>query len=239
MNIKLNGSNVRSWFSSESPPKAQEGELGYLIDTQQLGIYRNNAWQFWKSELQVLGNILTVLEEEPEPVETDSQLVDLLQQIADQQLGQFATGLLPVVGSIGGGAAHSVGDAIGTGQPITLPASGYITEIEVLDLSDQGSGMVLALFSAPIATAPTDNSAFAPTDGDLVNYVGHINVAASDFSDWNANRGGTTHVPDKQFVSKNGVLYGYWVSAGTPTIAANSMPSFRLRGYTNDKSWTG
>lgn len=169
------------------------------------------------------------------PVSTELEAV--LQDIHDLMEVPFATAVIEITG-IGTGVAYADGDAFGTGITIPLPAHGVITEVEFLDLDDEGSGLELALFANPLAAVPVNNDPFAPTDADMASYRGHINVASSDFANWSVNRGGTSYIPDKQFVSVGGILVGYWIAKGTPNIAASNIPRFRLRGRTTVKEWS-
>ena len=78
--IQRFGHSVRAWFSNEfagqslNGPLAQEGEVGYLFDTDQDGVYREGVWVFYPSQRQLLMEIRELLDRPPaEPPVYDDQ----------------------------------------------------------------------------------------------------------------------------------------------------------------------
>lgn len=48
----------------------------------------------------------------------------------------------------------------------------------------------LWLFSAPLAANPADNAAFAPTDNDMLNFIGRVDFPTGNFKTANAGAAG-------------------------------------------------
>ena len=125
-------------------------------------------------------------------------------------------------------AAYATGDAIGNMFEIPNcvrigPRSAVLHSAHLLDRSDQGIAVDVVFFSAPF-TAAVDNAAFAPTDTDMLYYVGALSF--STFKDYGGNQTSDLTGIGMAFNLAEGVgttgtsLYGQLVSRGAPTVTA-------------------
>jgi len=142
-------------------------------------------------------------------------------------------------------SAYSAGQAIGGLLTFSLIAnqmqgSGRITNVLITDISNQRSAIDLVLFSQTF-TATANGSAFAPSNADLLNCIGFINIIAGSYSQFSANTAGIVQVPNFKFVlpevsvvttdrirAKETTLFGQLVSRGTPTYATTTALSVSL-----------
>lgn len=127
---------------------------------------------------------------------------------------------------IGTAAAYADGEAFGTAFILhnvfrAERPSGWITGARLADLDDEGIQIDVALFSAPIA-APTDNSAFAPTDVELATCVGVVSI--DTFANWSVNQYGQSSAAPMHVVADGPNLYAACISRGAPNIAAGAIP---------------
>ncbi len=128
-----------------------------------------------------------------------------------------------------GGGAYAANDAVGVGL-ITLSGAaspnrpwGVIDSVRLIEAgSAQAAACNIYFFSRAI-TAPTNNAAFAPGKADLLNCLGVVDFAASD---WKTTSGTNGAVASKVGVGMSyelsnmpwtGALYAVWVTTGTPT----------------------
>lgn len=122
-------------------------------------------------------------------------------------------------------AAYEAKDAIGglmtfANAAKTSGGSIHVESVTIVDEDAQLAAVDLVLFRASI-TAPTDELAFDPTDGELLDCVGVVHFAASDYSDFNDNA--VAHKDVSLTATLSGTsLYGVLVSQGTPTYASTS-----------------
>lgn len=87
--------------------------------------------------------------------------------------------------------AYSALDAVGgllTFANVARSSGGtvMIHTVTITDLADVKAALTLVLFDRTF-TATSDNAAFDPSDADLLNIVGVVNIAASDYADFNDN----------------------------------------------------
>ena len=101
-----------------------------------------------------------------------------------------------------------------------MPVEGTISTIGLLDKDDEGIVKELVVFDADF-TATTDNSAFAPSDDDLLNCIGVISIDV--FYNYSVNQVGFV-TPAFSYVAPNGYLYCQLVTRGVDNIAAGSIP---------------
>ncbi len=131
--------------------------------------------------------------------------------------------------------AYSSGDAVSVGNEIahavqTPGGYGKIVKVVLSDAAKQASALKLMFFNRPNATAPTDNAAFDPLDAEIQSYfIGHINVATTDYAALSDNSVATVIPPDGFPIKAAGNVAGklqsvwvYVVSYGTPTYAATT-----------------
>lgn len=129
--------------------------------------------------------------------------------------------LIPVIGT---GAGYAAGDAFGGKFILKVPIEGTIATVIFRDYDSEGTSKEIVLFSQEF-TATADNSAFAPTNSDLMNCIGVISITA--FYAYNANQIGIA-TPALYYVAPKGLLYGQVVTRGADNIAAGSIPDFTL-----------
>lgn len=131
---------------------------------------------------------------------------------------------------IGVAAAYADADALGTGFTIPLPdgaRSGLLSSALYLDRDDEGLAIDLAIYSRPLATVPTDNSAFAPADTDS-DYLVAV-VQFTTFLNWGSHQTSFESNLGALFeCERPGLLYGYLIARGALNIAAGNLPRFRL-----------
>lgn len=87
--------------------------------------------------------------------------------------------------------AYTAGNALGgllTFANAVRAAGGQarITKVVITDDAMQSAPIDLVLFNQTF-TATGDNSAFDPSDADLANCIGYIDVAATDYAEFNDN----------------------------------------------------
>jgi hypothetical protein len=89
-----------------------------------------------------------------------------------------------------------------------------------VDEDAQAAAVDLVLFRATIG-APTDEAAFDPTDAELLDCVGFIRFAATDYSLFTDNA--VAHKDASLTASLAGTsLFGVLMAVGTPTYASTS-----------------
>jgi hypothetical protein len=93
--------------------------------------------------------------------------------------------------TISAGAAYAAGDALGgrlafEGVVNAAGGGGTITKVVISDRDGENPPIDLVLFDQPF-TATADNAAFDPSDADLDNCLGYIDIAATDYATFNDN----------------------------------------------------
>jgi len=84
--------------------------------------------------------------------------------------------------------AYAAGDALGGLLTFANAASvagggGLITKVVIIDEDQELTPIDLVLFDQTF-TATADNAPFDPSDADLANCIGYIDVAATDYADF-------------------------------------------------------
>lgn len=144
---------------------------------------------------------------------------------------QTKTGVISVTPTITAGI-YSAGDALG--GLLTFSSSlyfrhetGVILTATLIDKAKQDSATDLVLFNQTFS-ATSDNDAFDPSDADLLNCLGVINIGASDYADFNDSSIATVRNiglivgTEGQTLSTDQTLYGQLVTRGTPTYTTTS-----------------
>lgn len=140
---------------------------------------------------------------------------------------------IQVTPTVTASSAYTSGNALG--GLLTLTKMGnfgasMLRGIVVTDKANQKSAMDI-LFFGQTFTATTDKNAVAISAGDLVNSMGHVNVATGDW----ITVGAATAVATKSslwipmtVLGGDNTLYAQLVTRGTPTYAATSDISVRF-----------
>lgn len=219
--IQLEGNSVRAWFSNEQGPVAQEGEMGYLLDTQQRGIYRNGNWIFSKSERQVLQEIQRLLEE---AADRDLEVPEPADPEPPEDPGVVVIGPVPVPVTVFA-SAYASGDAFGNKFVLEgVPEEGTISNVLFFDRDDEGLSKELVLFKADF-TGTADDAAFAVTDADMANCIGVVSI--TNFYNFGANQIGQG-TPALSYRSPAKRLWCQMVTRGADNIAAGMVPDITL-----------
>lgn len=130
--------------------------------------------------------------------------------------------------------AYGALDAVGglltfTGLFKEQNAGGINVGMVITDKSKQGAGLVLVLFNQTF-TATADNAAFDPSDADLLNCIGYVEVASGDYQAFtdNSMAVGASTIPMRS-VTVNGTIFGQlYLPADTPTYVSTSDIQVRL-----------
>ncbi|MCR4341026.1 MAG: hypothetical protein NUW01_14185 [Gemmatimonadaceae bacterium] len=123
--------------------------------------------------------------------------------------------------------AYAAGDALGglltfEGATRQENLTALLLGVTILDLAKQDAQFDLVLFNQTF-TPTTDNAAFDPTDADLAHVIGHVQIAAADYADFNDSSIATvTGVNLPIHVTGSVNLYGQLVNRSTPTYATTS-----------------
>ena len=135
--------------------------------------------------------------------------------------------------------AYSALDAVGglltfTGLFKEQSAGGINLRMVITDKSKQSKGLALILFNQTF-TATADNAAFDPSDADLLNCIGDIEVASGDYQAFadNSMVTGETNISMRS-VTVNGTIFGQlYLPADTPTYVSTSDIQVRLIATTD------
>jgi hypothetical protein len=87
--------------------------------------------------------------------------------------------------------AYTAGDALGGRLDFANAAreaggGGTITKIVIIDRDSEDSPIDVVFFDQAF-TATADNAPFDPSDADLANCIGYVDVAATDYADFSDN----------------------------------------------------
>jgi len=120
-------------------------------------------------------------------------------------------------------AKEAVGGRLEFANAVRVAAgSGTIHAVTIIDNASQSAELVLVLFNQAF-TATNDNAAFDPSDADLLNCIGKIVVAATDYNAFADNAVACKMGIGLPFELASGTtLYGQLMCTGTPTYAATS-----------------
>lgn len=132
--------------------------------------------------------------------------------------------------TISAASAYTAGDAVGGLLTFSNAArsSGFpirVADVTVIDKDSENAALELVLFDRTF-TASTDNAVFAPSDADLANCIGVIEIATTDYHTFSTNSAArwpeTTANPGLTAVLNGTDLFGQLVTRGTPTYTATS-----------------
>lgn len=181
------------------------------------------------------GRSLPVSDKYPLPVRLVTRDIDDIARIAIEMNrmppveGQTTYRMVQIPG-IGTGSAYADGDAFGT--LITWhnvlraeKPSGTIVGALLFDLDDEGLQVDVPLFTQGI-TVTADNSAFAPSDADLL-FCRAI-VPITEFYNWGSNQFGQYTGSPKWLRADGPNLYTQCVIRGAANIAAGALPWLAL-----------
>lgn len=126
-------------------------------------------------------------------------------------------------------AAFSANDFVGGKNTLTnavrvAAGKGQINSLKLVDKSIQKANLLIFIFGADLAGTYADNAAESVTAADWLNWIGTIEVQASDYKQMNnaalvdfAGMG----IDTKAASGRN--LYALIVTTGTPTYGANAL----------------
>jgi hypothetical protein len=137
----------------------------------------------------------------------------------------------PVITAAG---IYAAGDALGGLLTFADAAdsdygSGVIEAFVVIDKDQEMDGLELHLFNQTF-TATADNAAFDPSDADMANWIGFIEVVAGDYADFADNSAAILRNQNLPFnlVADGTSLFGQLVTRATPTYTATSDITVKL-----------
>lgn len=122
-------------------------------------------------------------------------------------------------------SAYEAGDAVGGvmtfADAVRQAGDSFrIESVTIVDEDQQLVAMSLVLFNASVTA--TDDTTFDPTDADLLNCLGHIPVAAADYSSFSDNAIAHVDAGFTGLIASGTSLFGVLVTRGTPTYASTS-----------------
>ena len=136
--------------------------------------------------------------------------------------------MISVTPTISAAAIYAAGDALGGRLEFALAApaiSGraYITKIVIVD-DDQELAPIDIVFFDRAFTATADNAPFAPSDADMQNSLGYVDIAATDYANFSTNsvacKTSGLRMPFDFDLYGTQTLYAQMVVRGTPTYTA-------------------
>lgn len=140
----------------------------------------------------------------------------------------FGVVRIPVTPTITAGA-YAAGDALGglltfANAVSSAGGAGLITKVVIIDDAQQLAPVDLVLFDQTF-TATADNAPFDPTDADLQNSLGYIDVAATDYANFADNamacKASGLRMPfEFQLAAGQTSLFGQLAVRDTPTYVA-------------------
>lgn len=146
--------------------------------------------------------------------------VDLRQSIVSVAVTPTISTTIYAAGDAVGGLLTFANAARTTGFPIR------ITDVVIIDRDQELAPFDLVLFDRTF-TATADNAVFAPSDADMANCVGVIEIVANDYHNFSTNA--VAHWPETTAGNRglsvvlNGTdLFGQLVARSTPTYTATS-----------------
>ena len=131
--------------------------------------------------------------------------------------------------------AYAAGDAVGglltfADAVRTNGGGGIVSKVVIIDDAAQLAPLDLVLFNQTF-TATADNAAFDPTDADLQHCIGYIDIAATDYANFNDNavaaKSTGLRMPYPIILSGTS-LFGQLVVRGAPTYAATDDLTIKL-----------
>jgi len=130
---------------------------------------------------------------------------------------------------------YAAGDALGglltfANAVLATGGSGVITKVVIIDYDQELAPIDLVLFNQTF-TNTADNAPFDPSDADLANCIGYIDIAATDYSDFTDNSvaAKTSGLRMPFPITLVGTsLFGQMVVRSAPTYTATTDISVRL-----------
>lgn len=134
--------------------------------------------------------------------------------------------LVPIVIPGVTAAAYTAGDCIGTVFKVKAPKHGVFVSAILFHLSDITTQTDVAIFNHSIASAG-DNSAYAPSDDEVINLVGYLAfVSSSDHA--NSRVFELTNI-GKAYSAPEGVLYLQVIDRSSQTLVAANIPKVQVQ----------
>jgi hypothetical protein len=108
-------------------------------------------------------------------------------------------------------------------------AGGVLVGMTVTDLGKQNAGLVLVLFNVTF-TATADNAPFDPSDTDILNTIGFIEVLSTDYRSFNDNSMavGQATIPMRSNTALGTIFGQLYLPLDTPTYTSTSDLQIRL-----------
>ena len=129
--------------------------------------------------------------------------------------------------------AYAAGDVVGGLLTFAQAASiykgeGKIVKVVVIDDGGQDENLILHLFDRTF-TADADNAAWDPSDADMQNCIGHIEIPAANYMP-GANNSQATVEADFAFdlAAVGTSLFGQLECVGTPTYTATDDLTIKI-----------
>ncbi len=146
----------------------------------------------------------------------------------ESHLGEVGGSTFPIVVTpVIGAAAFHVNDIVG--GKLTLPfaarragGSGIIQDLQIVDAAKQATELCVYIFNADLTVA-ADNATEATSAADLLKYIGHIVVAASDYKTLANASVASVKLGWTYKVASGTNLYAFIRCTGTPTFTANCL----------------
>jgi len=130
---------------------------------------------------------------------------------------------IAITPTISAAAIYAAGDALGGLLEFTDAGnadygSGVIEGLVIIDDDQEQDGLELHLFDRTF-TATADNAPWDPTDADLENWIGFLEIVAGDYADFTDNSAAILRNQNLPFnlVSGGTSLFGQLVTRETPT----------------------
>lgn len=157
-----------------------------------------------------------------------SDLLGVRISSGESHLGEVGGSTFPIVVTpVVGAAAFHANDIVG--GKLTLPfaariagGSGIIQDLQVVDASKVASELCVYIFNADLTVA-ADNAAEATSAADMLKYIGHIVVAASDYKTLANASVASVKLGWTYKVASGTNLYAFIRCTGTPTYGANAL----------------
>ena len=145
----------------------------------------------------------------------------------------FDTGWIALQGILTA-SIYTAGDVIGDPMVITgLPKHGRIETVRIIDEDKEEISSNLAIFNELPADVD-DHDIFVVAQGDLTKQIDDIPITNADYSTYSSSSFASVGNLGKEFNAPEKQLIVYWVTRGTPTIAASKVMLVRFLGISMD-----
>ena len=141
-----------------------------------------------------------------------------------------------VTPTISAAGIYAAGDAIGgllefANAALVPGGKGIIEKIVVVDRDQELAPIDFVFFDRAFA-ATADNAPFAPSDADMANCIGHVDVVQTDYANFSANSEATRtsglRMPFAFVLWQTTTLYGQGVVRSGPTYTATTDLTVKL-----------